>query len=372
MQIRTVLYHPLLMSFDGPSTFGYKDSHRIIGICEVVNSDGLSGFGEIYAASYLPPEFANSMVQLLATNISAMTLDSPGDFYRNFSIPFISNGGITETFLGGIDIAIWDLFLKHHQVTLSEYLGLRVLNRPKLYFSSGSNYMSATEIAEECKNLDSLFDGYKLRISLNELDDDLSRVSAAAENLKPGVNLMVDAIMSTNPNPWDVFKAHNMIKLFSHFNPLWIEEPLHPKNLMGYAELTEDYPNLIACGEALVSEIEFRAFEGLPKLGCIQLDATQNGGLTKTLDVLNRLSLGNHNVAMHVWGSKLSFNLSYQVARLYNFVSWVEYPGYILDTDFILGSSHEHEEMIGFSNLDSSYLENLKHSWSGDHGVYKI
>jgi len=360
------------MSFDGPSTYGYKDSRRIIGVCEVVNSDGLSGFGEIYAASYLPPEFANSIVQLLATNISAMKLNFPSDFYQDFTIPFISNGGIIETFLGGIDIAIWDLFLKHNQATLSEFLGFKVLNQPKLYFSSGSNFMSATEIAVECKNLGSLFDGYKLRVSLNELDDDLSRVSAAAENLKPGVNLMVDAIMSTNPRPWDLSKARRMIKLFSDFSPLWIEEPLHPKNLVGYAELTEDYPNLIACGEALVSEIEFRAFEGLTKLGFIQLDATQNGGLTKTLEVLNRLSLGNHNVAMHIWGSKLSFNLNYQVARLYNFISWVEYPGYILDTDFTFGNSHEQEDMIGFSNLNSSLLKDLKHSWSGDHGVYKI
>lgn len=372
MQIRSVVYHPLLMSFDGSSTYGYKDSRRLIGICEVVNSEGLSGFGEIYAGSYVPPEFAKSIVQLLATDISARKLNSPRDFYQNFSIPFISNGGIIETFLGGIDIAIWDLFLKYQKVTLGEFLGLKDLNRPKLYFSSGSNYMSATEIAVECKSLDSPFEGYKLRVSLNELDNDLSRVSAAAENLKPGVNLMVDAIMSTNPNPWDVSKAHNMIKLFSQFSPLWIEEPLHPKNLMGYAELTEVYPNLIACGEALVSEIEIRAFEGLSKLGFIQLDATQNGGLTKTLDVLDRLNSGNHNVAMHVWGSKLSFNLSYQVARLYNFISWVEYPGYSLDTDFTFGNSYEQEEMIGFSNLTSSHLKNLKYSWSSDHGVYKI
>jgi L-alanine-DL-glutamate epimerase-like enolase superfamily enzyme len=136
--------------------------------------------------------------------------------------------------------------------------------------------------------------------------------------------------------------------------------------------LCQKFPEVIACGEALISDVEFQAYEKIKNLGFIQLDATQNGGLTKTLKILNRIASQNRSVTMHVWGSKLAFNLNYQIAQLYSFISWVEYPGYTMAIDQIIGDSSLQESMVGFSNLNTLDGPEFQHSWNGDAGIYRI
>jgi L-alanine-DL-glutamate epimerase-like enolase superfamily enzyme len=372
IQLSKVLFHPLLVQFNGASDFGYKNNQRLIGICEVIDTAGMSGFGEIYASSYFPPDLTSSIIDNLSSGKLHQSFNTPMEFYKNLSIPFVSQGGLIETLIGGIDIAVWDLFLKSKKVTLSSYLGVTRLNMPKLYFSSGSNYMKAHEIERECTKISTRFSGYKLRVGLNESYVDMDRVDAAASNLNPGHNLMIDAIMSTNPNPWALPNATEMVKSFSVKNPIWIEEPLHPNNLAGYAEICQNFPGIIACGEALISDVEFQAYESINDLGFIQLDATQNGGLTKTLKILDRIATQNQSVTMHVWGSKLAFNLNYQIAQLYPFISWVEFPGYTMTIDQMMGDSSLQESMVGFSNLKTLSGPNFQRSWSGDAGIHRI
>jgi L-alanine-DL-glutamate epimerase-like enolase superfamily enzyme len=369
--VSKLLYHPLLLNFDGPSSFGYEKKQRLIGICEVIDEDGLSGFGEIYAASYLSPKLVNSFIEFITKDISKLTFESPFDFFAEFRIPFVSRGGLIETLFGGVDIALWDLFLKRHQITLSNYLGKNTLESPKLYFSSGSNFMDSSEVAQECAEIGDRFLGYKLRVGLSDASRDYARVVAASQELSQNKCLLIDAIMSTNPKPWNLSQASNMISKFLEHDPFWIEEPLHPSNLDDYKQLCMIYPDLIACGEALVSDLEFRAYEEV-QLGFIQLDPTQNGGLTKTLSLLERIKKKNQKVSMHVWGSKLSFNLSYQIAQLYQCVSWVEYPSYVLETDGIMGDSSLQRDMVGFSNLCSHVCNQLAHSWSNSDGIHRV
>jgi len=218
--------------------------------------------------------------------------------------------------------------------------------------------MNSVEITDECVSLDDRFSGYKLRVSFNDRGVDFRRVEAAACGLKDGQKLMIDSIMSTNPKPWDLPTATDMVLNFLEFNPTWIEEPLHPNNFLGYQELCRLFPNLIALGEALVGELEFRAVEEISDLGFIQLDPTQNGGLTKTLRLLSRFSESNLAVSMHVWGSKLSFNLNYQIACLF-------------PIQFI-GDASLTNSMIGFSDLRTLDSTSFMHSWSSDDGIYKV
>jgi len=372
VKLSKILYHPLLVQFRGASNFGYANKQRLIGICEVIDTDGLNGFGEIYASSYFSPDLTSSIIKNLAGPTLQQSFENPIEFYEKLSIPFVSRGGLIETLIGGIDIAVWDLFLKSSKLTLSNYLGVTKLNIPKLYFSSGSNYMTAREIERECTKISNRFSGYKLRVGLNRAHEDLDRVDSAASNLNSGSGLMIDAIMSTNPQPWELGHAIEMVKSFLTKKPIWIEEPLHPNNLSDYVELCQKFPEVIACGEALISDVEFQAYEKIKNLGFIQLDATQNGGLTKTLKILNRIASQNRSVTMHVWGSKLAFNLNYQIAQLYSFISWVEYPGYTMAIDQIIGDSSLQESMVGFSNLNTLDGPEFQHSWNGDAGIYRI
>ena len=183
---------------------------------------------------------------------------------------------------------------------------------------------------------------------------------------------MIDCIMSTNPKPWNLPSATDMVLKFLEFNPSWIEEPLHPNDFPGYQELCQLFPNLIALGEALVGELEFRAVETITDLGFIQLDPTQNGGLSKTLRLLSRFSQSNLAITMHVWGSKLSFNLNYQLATLFPIIKWVEHPGYTLEIDQLIGDASLTNSMIRFSDLKTLDSSIVMHSLSSDEGKYRV
>src|SRR5262249_60323277 len=63
-------------------------------------------------------------------------------------------------------------------------------------------------------------------------ESDIAHVRAAREGLGKGVELMVDAGLC-----WDTATAIRRARQFEPFDLTWLEEPLHPDSLQGYARL---------------------------------------------------------------------------------------------------------------------------------------
>src|SRR5205814_8855804 len=78
-------------------------------------------------------------------------------------------------------------------------------------------------------------------------ESDIAHVRSARKGLGPNVELMVDAGLC-----WDTATAIRRAKQFEPFNLTWLEEPLHPDNLDGYARLRDTNPPMrTAAGEAI-------------------------------------------------------------------------------------------------------------------------
>src|SRR5206468_1370170 len=73
---------------------------------------------------------------------------------------------------------------------------------------------------------------------------DIAQVRAAREGDGPDVELMIDAGLA-----WDAATAIRRAKQFEPFNLTWLEEPLHPDDVRGYARLSAASPVRIAAGE---------------------------------------------------------------------------------------------------------------------------
>jgi L-alanine-DL-glutamate epimerase-like enolase superfamily enzyme len=87
------------------------------------------------------------------------------------------------------------------------------------------------------------------------LDQDVSMVRAAREAIPPRNDLMVDV-----GRRWTLEGALARCEALSRFDLVWIEEPLHPENLEGYAKLTRAVPVPIAAAETEETIAGFRAF----------------------------------------------------------------------------------------------------------------
>ena len=82
----------------------------------------------------------------------------------------------------------------------------------------------------------------------------------------------------------------------------WIEEPLPPGDLRGYAELRARSPIPIAAGEAHHTVRDFRALIDGRCVDIVQPSIPATGGLTEARRIATLAQAHNLRVAPHVWG----------------------------------------------------------------------
>ena len=75
---------------------------------------------------------------------------------------------------------------------------------------------------------------FKMKVGDN-INDDIRRASIMRNAIGPDRKLMFDA----NQN-WEVEQAIENIKSLARFDPLWIEEPTSPDEVLGHQKISEE------------------------------------------------------------------------------------------------------------------------------------
>ena len=99
---------------------------------------------------------------------------------------------------------------------------------------------------------------------------------------------MVDFIMGTNPNPWDLATSIDRIGELNDRPLYWIEEPTPPDQFLDMAELKKNVSNPIAAGEAYNADFEFNGILANDCVDFFQIDATHSGGIAKCVSLIER------------------------------------------------------------------------------------
>ena len=86
-------------------------------------------------------------------------------------------------------------------------------------------------------------------------ETDVALVREARKGAGDGVDILIDA-----GQVWDWKTALLRARQFVDYRPFWLEEPLHPDDVKGYARLSAESPVPIATGEA---EARLEDFERL-------------------------------------------------------------------------------------------------------------
>lgn len=125
------------------------------------------------------------------------------------------------------------------------------------------------------------FSAFKLKVGSADRNRDLRRAKMLRECAGDAATLMFDANQQWNP-PTALEMCRELVRL----NPLWIEEPTHPDDIMAHVELARAIaPVKIAAGEHIPNRVVFKNFLHAGAIHFVQADATRLGGISEFLTV---------------------------------------------------------------------------------------
>ena len=109
----------------------------------------------------------------------------------------------------------------------------------------------------------------------NGIKENLKLVSAVREVIGFDNDLMLEAYMG-----WNLEYSKKIIPLLSKFKPKWLEEPVIPDDISGYAELNALGQIPIAGGEHEFTFYGFKQLLEMKAISYIQYDSNRVGGIT--------------------------------------------------------------------------------------------
>jgi L-alanine-DL-glutamate epimerase-like enolase superfamily enzyme len=193
---------------------------------------------------------------------------------------FFGRQGAAIQAMSGVEIALWDIVGKTTKRPVYQLLGGGFRKKFRAY---ASNLFGDTPAETERIGRDLVAQGYRaVKFGWGPMgqseESDIAHVRAARQGIGKDVELMVDAGLA-----WDTATAIRRSKQFESFNLTWLEEPLHPDNLQGYARLCASNPPMrIAAGEEICDVKEFQQMLDVGGIDVAQVDVTRVGGLARS------------------------------------------------------------------------------------------
>ena len=121
---------------------------------------------------------------------------------------------------------------------------------------------------------------FKIKVGGNAADD-LRRATIIREEIGTRT-LMMDA-----NQVWDVGEAIERMRDLARFEPLWIEEPTSPDDVLGHAAIARAVaPIGVATGEHCQNRVIFKQLLQANAISFCQIDAARLGGVNEVLAVL--------------------------------------------------------------------------------------
>lgn len=259
-------------------------------LVKVTTDDGKVGWGETVTALR-----ANAVVNMVK-NISRVFIGKDVfnveknrlEWYKhdfNLSISLEST-----TALSAIDIASWDIIGKEFGAPLYKLLGGKTRDKILVYANGWyANCVKPEDFAEKAKDVIKM--GYKAlkfdpfgphfdTITKDGLRIAEERVKAVREAVGDDIDILVE-----HHGRFNVNSAIEIAKRLEKYNPLFMEEPVHPEDIEGLRRYREYTKLRVALGERIITKQHALQFmkEGL--VDFLQVDLYRIGGVTEAKKV---------------------------------------------------------------------------------------
>jgi L-rhamnonate dehydratase len=250
-------------------------------IVEVFTDDGHVGLGN----AALAPQITKQVIDLYLKPL--LIAQDPWDIERLWQHMYrktmaFGRKGIGMVAISAVDIALWDLLGKSAKQPVYRLLGGRTKPRIPVY-ASRLYSVELNELAAEAKHYKAQgYQAMKLRFGWGPTDGaagmqrNVALVRTVREAVGDGIDVMADAYMG-----WTLDYAKRMLPLLEPFQLRWLEEPVIPDDIHGYAELKSCARIAIAGGEHEFTLYGFRELLEAHAVDYIQFDTNRVGGITQ-------------------------------------------------------------------------------------------
>ncbi len=280
-----------------PEVLDKSDGSQDTAVIRVTTDEGITGIGEADSS----PWVVNAIIEAktshpICRGLREMVIgEDPFDRERIWEKMYhgtlhYGRRGAAIHAMSGIDLALWDIMGKAVGKPVYQLLGACYRKEIRAYSSSlfGETLEETGRLARDmvANGFTAVKFGWAPLGQDSEYDEALVREIRTA--VGPDIDVMIDAGFV-----WDLKTAIRMAKRFSEYNIFWLEEPLHPDDLDGYARLSESVDVRIAAGEQESSRFSFLDLMDRGRIDVVQVDVTRCGGLTEAMRIA-RLAEDRH------------------------------------------------------------------------------
>jgi L-rhamnonate dehydratase len=250
-------------------------------VVEIFTDDGLLGIGNAALAPPLVKQTIDLYLKPLLIHQNPWDIEFLWQHMYRKTMAF-GRKGIAMAAISAVDIALWDILGKSAKQPVYRLLGGRTKPRIPVY-ASRLYSVELNQLAAEAKRYkDEGYQAMKLRFGWGPTDGaagmqhNLALVRTVREAVGDGIDVMADAYMG-----WTLDYAKRMLPLLEPFHLRWLEEPVIPDDIHGYAELKSYGRVPIAGGEHEFTVYGFRDLLETRALDYIQFDTNRVGGITQ-------------------------------------------------------------------------------------------
>src|SRR5712671_6809872 len=250
-------------------------------VVEIFTDNGLVGIGNAALSPQVTKQVIDLYLKPLLVGADPWDIELLWQQMYRKTMAF-GRKGVAMVAISAVDIALWDLLGKSAKQPVYRLLGGRTKPRIPVY-SSRLYSTPLDELASEAAKYKG--EGYKamkLRFGWGPVDGaagmqrNVALVRTVRDTVGDGIDVMADAYMG-----WTLDYAKRMLPLLEPFNLRWLEEPVIPDDVHGYAELKAYGRVPIAGGEHEFTLHGFRDLLEARAVDYIQFDTNRVGGLTQ-------------------------------------------------------------------------------------------
>ncbi len=273
-------------------------------LVRLTTSDGLVGYGEAVPTLRVQP-----VIQALREVARVYSGKDPVDVERNmhewhkhdFYMPVSFE---STTAVSAFDIACWDILGKHFGAPIHQLIGGSFRKEVRVYANGWyDNCVTPEQFGERAKSFATKgysalkfdpFGDYYDWIDEKGLMLAHERVKAVRDSTNGKVALLIEHHGRFNPN-----SAIMIAQRLREFDPLFMEEPIHPDNLGGLKKYRAATDVRIALGERILTKEQAVYILSNNLTDFLQPDITNIGGVTQARKIVAIAEAFGVEVAFH-------------------------------------------------------------------------
>lgn len=313
-----------------PPAPGYGGRYWIL--VKVTTDDGITGWGECYAASVGPDAmryviediFARHMADENPENIELM-------FRRVYSSGFTQRPDLTVIgAFSGLEIACWDILGKARNRPVHALLGGRMNDRIRAYTylyplatHDATNFWTSPEMAAEsaaavvAQGYTAVkFDPagpYTMRGGHMPALSDITISVTFCKAIRDAVGDKADLLFGTH-GQFTTAGAIRLGQALEPFSPLWFEEPIPPDAPNEMAKVARAVRIPVATGERLTTKVEFAQVLRSGAATILQPALGRSGGIWETKKIAAIAEVYNAQMAPHLYAGPVEWAANIHLA----------------------------------------------------------